>query len=86
LRVRPTSNYYWFVRLRHRGKHRRITLGKTTDLDAALAEGMQSVVAMNGMQDANAAAGMNQGQAGGINAPTPGAPGVGPTGPMPTMM
>ncbi|WP_231733317.1 MULTISPECIES: site-specific integrase [unclassified Blastomonas] len=37
LRVRPTGNYYWFVRLRHRGKHRRITLGKTTDLDAALA-------------------------------------------------
>lgn len=56
------------------------------DLDAALAEGMKSVVAMNGMQDANAAAGMNQGQAGGMNAPTPGAPGVGPTGPAPTMM
>lgn len=37
LRVRPTGNTYWFVRLRHRGKHRRITLGKTTDLDAALA-------------------------------------------------
>jgi len=37
LRVRPSGNYYWFVRLRHRGKHRRITLGKTTDLDAALA-------------------------------------------------
>jgi len=56
------------------------------DLDAALAEGMKSVVAMNGMQDANAAAGMNQGAAGGMNAPMPGAPGVGPTGPMPTMM
>lgn len=56
------------------------------DLDAALAEGVKSVVAMNGMQDANAAAGMNQGQAGGMNAPTPGAPGVGPSGPMPTMM
>lgn len=37
LRVRPSGNYYWIVRLRHRGKHRRITLGKTTDLDAALA-------------------------------------------------
>lgn len=37
LRVRPTGNSYWFVRLRHRGKHRRITLGKTTDLDAVLA-------------------------------------------------
>lgn len=56
------------------------------DLDAALAEGVQSVVAMNGMKDANAAAGINQGQAGGMNAPTPGAPGVGPSGPAPTMM
>lgn len=37
LRVRPSGNYFWFVRLRHRGKHRRITLGKTTDLDAVLA-------------------------------------------------
>ena len=37
LRVRPTGNYFWFVRLRHRGKHRRITLGKTDDLDALLA-------------------------------------------------
>jgi integrase len=37
LRVRPSGNYFWFVRLRHRGKHRRITLGKTTDLDALLA-------------------------------------------------
>ena len=37
LRVRPTGNYFWFVRLRHRGKHRRITLGKTDDLNAVLA-------------------------------------------------
>ncbi|MEM7687465.1 MAG: site-specific integrase [Pseudomonadota bacterium] len=34
LRVRPSGNYVWFVRLRHRGKHRRITLGKTKELDA----------------------------------------------------
>ena len=37
IRVRPSGNYFWFVRLRHRGKHRRITLGKTTELDAMLA-------------------------------------------------
>ena len=56
------------------------------DLDAALAEGTQSVVAMNGQRDANAAMGMGQASAGAMNAPTPGAPGVGPTGPAPTMM
>ncbi len=37
LRVRPSGNYFWFVRLRHRGKHRRITLGRTTDINAARA-------------------------------------------------
>lgn len=37
MRVRPSGNYFWFVRLRHRGKHRRITLGKTDDVDAVLA-------------------------------------------------
>ncbi len=37
LRVRPTGRYYWFVRLRHRGKHRRVSLGCTEDMDAALA-------------------------------------------------
>lgn len=51
------------------------------DLDAALAEGVKSVVAMNGMKDANAAAGAGQGPAGAINAPTGAAPGVGPSGP-----
>lgn len=56
------------------------------DLDAALAEGAQSVVAMNGMKDANAAMGAGQAPAGAMNAPMPGAPGVGPTGPSPTMM
>lgn len=37
LRVRPSGNYFWFVRLRHRGKHRRITLGRTDELEAGLA-------------------------------------------------
>ena len=37
LRVRPSGNRYWFVRLRHRGKHRRITLGRSDELDAGLA-------------------------------------------------
>ena len=37
LRVRPSGNYYWFVRLRHRGKHRRITLGRADELDAGVA-------------------------------------------------
>jgi hypothetical protein len=56
------------------------------DIDAALAEGVGSIVSMNGMADANGAMGMNQGMEGGMNAPTPGAPGVGPTGPGATMM
>jgi adenylate kinase family enzyme len=51
------------------------------DVDAALADGMGSIVSMNGMSDPNAAAGMGQGPAGGMNAPQMGAPGVGPTGP-----
>lgn len=37
LRVRPSGKYAWFVRLRHRGKHRRITLGAPDELDATLA-------------------------------------------------
>ena len=37
LRVRPTGRYFWFVRVRHRGKHRRVSLGCTEDVDAALA-------------------------------------------------
>jgi hypothetical protein len=56
------------------------------DLDAALADGIGSIVSMNGMPDANAAAGMGQGVQGSMNAPMGGAPGVGPTGPMPMMM
>ena len=37
LRVRPSGNYFWFVRVRHRSKHRRISLGRTDELDAAVA-------------------------------------------------
>lgn len=40
LLIRPSGNYYWFVRLRHRGKHRRITLGKSSELDASLARAL----------------------------------------------
>lgn len=50
------------------------------DLDAALSEGAKSIVSMNGMTDPNAAAGMQQGVQGGMNAPQQGAPGVGSTG------
>lgn len=31
LRVRPTGRNYWFVRVRHRNKHRRISLGRTDE-------------------------------------------------------
>ena len=37
LRVRPSGRYFWFARLRHRGRHRRMTLGCTEDVDAVLA-------------------------------------------------
>jgi len=37
LRVRPSGKYSWFVRLRHRDKHRRHTLGAADELDATLA-------------------------------------------------
>ncbi|MEO9130837.1 MAG: site-specific integrase [Sphingomonas sp.] len=37
LRVRPSGRCYWFVRLRHRGKHRRVSLGQADDIDAVLA-------------------------------------------------
>lgn len=37
LRVRPTGRHYWFVRLRHSGKHRRASLGCSEDMDAVLA-------------------------------------------------
>lgn len=34
LRVRSSGRYYWFVRVRQRGKQRRVTLGCSDDLDA----------------------------------------------------
>ncbi len=37
MRVQPTGRYFWFVRLRHRNKHRRVSLGRTDDVDAELA-------------------------------------------------
>lgn len=37
LRVSPNGRCRWFVRLRHRDRHRRITLGRSDDLDAVLA-------------------------------------------------
>ncbi len=37
MRVRPSGRTYWFVRLRHRGKHRRVSLGRTDEVDAMLA-------------------------------------------------
>ncbi len=37
LRVRPSGKRSWFVRVRRRGKHQRITLGATEDVDAATA-------------------------------------------------
>jgi hypothetical protein len=51
------------------------------DVDSALADGMGSIVSMNGQADANAAMGASQGPAGSMNAPTPQSPGMGPTGP-----
>ena len=37
LRVRPSGAHVWFVRLRQRGKHRRVSLGKTQDVEAVAA-------------------------------------------------
>jgi hypothetical protein len=55
------------------------------DLDAALTENVKSIVAQNGMKDANAAQGMGQGTQGAANAPTPQAPAVGATGAPPPL-
>ena len=55
LRVRPTGRTYWFVRLRHRTKHRRIPLGQTDEVDAALARTqarrLLAEVALDGLPD-----------------------------------
>jgi hypothetical protein len=57
VRVRPTGKYYWFVRLRHRGKHRRITLGRTDELAAELARAqarrLLAEVALDGLPRAS---------------------------------
>ncbi len=37
LRVRPTGRYYWCVRLRHRGTRKRVSLGRTSEVDAETA-------------------------------------------------
>jgi len=37
LRIRPSGNVFWTVRLRHRGKQRRVTIGRVEDVDATLA-------------------------------------------------
>ncbi|MBB3349828.1 site-specific integrase [Sphingomonas sp. BK069] len=37
LRVRPSGSAFWTVRLRHRGKQRRVTLGRVKDVDATVA-------------------------------------------------
>jgi len=37
LRIRSTGRYYWFVRVRHRNKQRRISLGCSQEVDAATA-------------------------------------------------
>lgn len=37
IRIRPSGNAFWTVRLRHRGKQRRVTLGRAEDVDATFA-------------------------------------------------
>jgi len=37
LRIRPSGHAFWTVRLRHRGKQRRVTIGRVEDVDATLA-------------------------------------------------
>lgn len=53
LRVRATGRHVWIVRLRHRGKQRRVTLGRTEMLDAptarAQARRLLAEVALDGL-------------------------------------
>ena len=53
LRVRPSGLRSWFVRVRRRGVHRRITLGRVEDVDAVTARGearrMLAEVALDGL-------------------------------------
>jgi integrase len=37
LRVRPSGRCFWTVRIRHRGKQRRVTLGRSEDVEAVVA-------------------------------------------------
>jgi integrase len=39
MRVRPSGNRYWFVRLRRRGRHCRVSLGRVEEVDALTARG-----------------------------------------------
>jgi hypothetical protein len=39
IRIRPSGSAFWTVRLRHRGKQRRVTLGRTEDVEATFARG-----------------------------------------------
>ncbi len=53
LRVRPTGRYYWCVRVRHRGTHKRVSLGRTNGVDAetarAKARRLLADVALDGL-------------------------------------
>lgn len=53
LRIRPSGKRYWFVRLRQRGRHRRISLGSTDDVEAPIARGearrLLAEVALDGL-------------------------------------
>lgn len=53
IRVRASGKAYWTVRYRHRGKDRRMTLGKTTEIDAntarAQAKKLLAKVALDGL-------------------------------------
>lgn len=53
LRIRPTGSAFWTVRVRHRGKQRRVTLGRSDEVDAVLARNqarrMLAEVALDGL-------------------------------------
>jgi hypothetical protein len=49
LRIRPTGARAWFVRLRQRDKHRRISLGRAKDIDAPTARALLAKAALDGL-------------------------------------
>ena len=53
LRIRPSGSAYWTVRLRHRGKYRRVTFGRVEDVEArfarAQARRLLAEVALDGL-------------------------------------